>query len=381
MNSTLANFPDISFIDNLTIDQLIDTMILDYQEKYKEVTGKDIALAQADPYRMIMYAAALQIYQGMQYLDRAGKQSFLKYAYGDFLDNLGALRGITRLEASPAVTTLRFSIDNPLTSAVTIPAGTRVTNGNELYFYTDKLAEIAAGSTFVDVTATCTETGVDGNGFRAGEINTLIETLPYITSVDNIVETSGGSDRETDEALADRIYIASSAYSVAGPADAYVYWTKTVNSAITDVSVTSPNPCEVDIRFILEGGELPGEALINQVDSVLNDSNIKPLTDKVTVGAPEVVNYDINITYYINNSDKASASTIQSLINTAVNTYQAWQSSVIGRDVNPSYLIGKIMAAGAKRVDVVSPAYTTVSYLQVAQVGTVTVTYGGIEND
>ena len=381
MNSTLNNFPDISFIDNMQIDDLINQMIIDYEDKLKEITGKEVSLAQADPYRMILYACAVQIYQGMQYIDRAGKQSFLKYSYGTFLDNLGALRGIKRMPATPAVTKIRFSIETAIASAVQIPQGTRVTNGNEVYFYTDEYAEIPAGKTYVDVDATCTDTGQGANGFGPGEINLLVETLPYISSVSNIVETAGGSDIESDDALADRIYIASSAYSVAGPADAYVYWTKTASTNIVDVSVTSPAPSEVDVRFILEGGELPGEALIEKVKSILNDDNIRPLTDLVTVQAPDIVNYDIELTYYINESDKSAAQNIQDLVNNAIESYKEWQSSAIGRDLNPSYLIGKIMASGAKRVTVTSPVHTELSQTQVAVFTNATITYGGIEND
>lgn len=381
MNSTLSNFPDISFIDNLTIDTLIDEMINDYQDKYKEVTGINVSLAQADPYRMILYTCAVQIYQAMQYADRAGKQSFLKYSYGDFLDNLGALRGIARLQPTPATTTMRFEIDSVLNAAVQIPAGTRITNGNEVYFSTDEYTEIPVGELYVDVSATSTTTGVGNNGFRAGEINILVETLPYISKVSNIAETAGGSDMESDDSLADRIYIASSAYSVAGPVDAYIYWTKTVSSDIADVNVTSPAPCEVDVRFILNGGVLPGEALIQKVGDMLNDSNIKPLTDKVTVAAPTTVTCDIDLVYYINESDKATADTIKALVGTAVDVYKEWQCSSIGRDINPSYLIGKIMGAGAKRVNVTSPVFTSLADTEVAAIGTVNIVYGGIEND
>ena len=381
MNSSLANFPDISFIDNITIDELIDGMIKDYQDKYKEVTGTTVSLSQADPYRMMLYTCAVWIYQGMQYSDRAGKQGLLKYSYENFLDNLGALRGIKRLQPTSAVTTIRFQIEEALASAVQIPAGTRVTNGNEVYFATDEYAEITIGDTYVDVSATCTETGIAGNGFRAGEIKILVETLPYISSVSNTVETSGGSDMESDDSLADRIYIASSAYSVAGPEDAYVYWTKTVSSDITDVKVISPTPCVVDVRFILEGGALPEQALIDKVTDVLSDTNIRPLTDQVTVAAPETVSYDIDVTYYINESDKASADTIKGLVETAVEVYKEWQCSAIGRDINPSYLIGKIMAAGAKRADVISPTFTSLADTEVAAIGNVNLVYGGVESD
>lgn len=381
MNSSISNIPEISFIDNITISELTDQMIKDYQDKMKEVTGKNVSLGQADPFRMIMYACSVVQYQGLQYADRAGKQNFVKYSYGDFLDNLAVIRRITRLEAQPASTTVRFSIASPLASAVSIPEGTRVTNGNELYFATDEYAEILPGSTYVDVSATCTSTGTVGNGFRTGEINILVETLPYITSVQNTEETSGGSDRETDDALAERIYIAPSAFSVAGPEDAYIYWAKTVSPDIKDVKVHSPSPKVVDVRFILNGGELPGEALINKVKETLSAKDKRPLTDFVQVGAPEVVNYDIDITYYIGSSNKAAAPSIQKKVEEAVEIYKTWQNSSIGRDVNPQELISKVREAGAKRVTVRNPVDTVVDEMQIAKVGSVSVVYGGLEDD
>lgn len=98
-------------------------MIADYQEKYKELTGKEVSLGQADPYRLIMYACTMQIYQAMQYADYAGKMSFLKYASGDYLDNLAALRGISRRQAAAASTVLQFSIETEYPFAVAILAG------------------------------------------------------------------------------------------------------------------------------------------------------------------------------------------------------------------------------------------------------------------
>ena len=63
------NFPDISFIDDATVDEVLAGMLNDYQEKYKEITGREASLAKANPYRLIMYACTMQIYQAMQYAD------------------------------------------------------------------------------------------------------------------------------------------------------------------------------------------------------------------------------------------------------------------------------------------------------------------------
>lgn len=375
------SFPDISFIDNSTVDEVQTQMINDYQEKYKEITGKDVSLAQADPYRLIMYACAVQIYQAMQYADYAGKMSFLKYARDEYLDNLAALRGVERIESTAASTVLQFSIAGTIESVVAIPEGTRVTNGNDIYFATNEYVEIPVGELSVTVPATCTTTGIDGNGFAPGELNILVNTLPYITAVTNTVTTYGGADVEDDESLKDRIYKAPSTYSTTGSAAAYEYHTKSIDSTISDVVVTSLAPGTVDIYFVCEQGMLPDESLIEEVKNYLMDSNIRPLTDNVTVQAPATHTYDVEFTYYIGTSNKSIVSTIQADIETAVSLYNSWQTEKIGRDINPSNLIQKVMSAGAKRIEVNSPLFTDLDETTIATLGAVNVIYGGLEND
>ncbi len=140
MSSTtkeLDNYPDINFIDNLTVETLMDEMVADFCTKYAEESGTELTLGKADPYRMILYAAALQIYQGMQYIDRAGKQSFLKYAYADFLDNLGALKGVERKSGEGSTAIERFSVSEKRSEAIAIPMGTGVTAGDNVFFLYD----------------------------------------------------------------------------------------------------------------------------------------------------------------------------------------------------------------------------------------------------
>lgn len=375
------NIPDISFIENATVEEVVAGLINDYQEKYKEITGKVVSLAQADPYRLIMYACAMQIYQAMQYADYAGKMSFLTYARGDYLDNLAALKGVKRIENKAAVTVLKFSIESPIESAISIPAGCRVTNGNDVFFVTDEYAEIHPGEIEVVVSATCTDPGTVGNGFAAGELKVLVNTIPYIASVTNTVTTYGGADREDDESLRNRVYSYPNSYSSAGSMAAYEYHTKTTFPEVHDVMIRSENPGEVDIYFICDGGETPGEALIQKVKEHLEDRNIRPLTDKVVVRAPQTMEYDVKMTYYISSSNKSTVANIQTAVNTAVSIYNTWQTNKIGRDINPSYLIQKVMEAGAKRVSIESPTFTVLDESTVAKTGNVTINYGGVEDD
>lgn len=380
MHSITENFPDISFIDDTTVDQVLTQMINDYQDKYKEITKKEVSLAQADPSRLIMYAAAMQIYQGMQYADYAGKMSFLKYSREDYLDNLAALRGVQRMEATAATTDLKFSLGSAIASAVSIPAGCRVTNGNEVYFATDEYAEIPAGATEVTVSATCTEEGSYGNNFEIGELNIIVNTLPYVVAVTNTVRTYGGADRESDDSLKDRVFKAPNSYSTAGPSGAYEYYAKLADPTISDVFTDSPSPGNVDV-YIICNGAIPDASMIQKVGSFLQTRTIRPLTDNVTVKAPTADVYNVEFTYYIPSSSKSAVEAIQADVNTAVSIYNSWQTEKIGRDINPSYLIQKIMQAGAKRVEVTAPAFKILNNTTIAKTGTVTVTYGGVEDD
>lgn len=380
--NAIKSLPDISFIDNKTIDQVRQEMVADYESFISEATGQTVSLERSSVHRMELYAAAAQIYQAMQYIDRQGKQSILKYSYSDFLDNLAIFKGVTRNPATPATTTLRFTLSAERDTATGIPQGTRVSTAGSIYFSTDVYAEIPAGSTTVEVPATCTVAGTDGNGFAAGELATIVDPIPYVASVTNTTATEGGAEIESDDDLAERVFLAPGAYSTAGPEDGYLYHAKAYSAAIGDVVATSNQAAgTVDIVFIMADGGTPGEEMIEGLEGYLQGKTIRPMTDLVRVAAPQEVQYTINLTYYINRSDSAKAVTIQAAVAQAVEDYQAWQRA-IGRDINPSKLVAMVMEAGAKRVTVTAPTYTAVDATKVSAIqGSAVVTYGGLEDD
>lgn len=378
----IKNAPDISFIDNKTPAEIEAEMIADYERYMTEASGKEIKLERASPHRGILISAAAQIFQALNYVDRAGKQNLLKYSYGGFLENLGLLKGVTRNPATAAVATIRFTISAPRTSATGIPAGTRVATADSIYFATDAYAEIPAGGSTVEVTATCTETGATGNGIAVGEINTIVDPAPYIASATNINATNGGAAQESDADLAERIFNAPSGYSTAGPKDAYEYLAKQYNAAIGDVIATSDAEAgRVDIVFIMADGSTPDGTTIAGLKGYLSSDELRPMTDTLTVAAPTEVTYTIKLTYYINRSDSAQAVAIQNAVKQAVADYIKWQRT-IGRDINPSELTAAIIRAGAKRVDITAPTYAAVNGTSVAALsGEASLTYGGLEDD
>ena len=60
----------------------------------------------------------------------------------------------------------------------------------------------------------------------------------------------------------------------------------------------------MEVRPLLAGGELPGDEMLQQVKATLDDKKVRPLTDNISVLAPEKVDYTISLTYYIASDNK-----------------------------------------------------------------------------
>ena len=355
IRTELESYPEVSFIDHLGFSDFLASVIQDYQNAYREETGKDAVLGKADPMRMLLYTCAMMIYQGYQYVDHSGKMGLLKYSTGEYLDQLASLKRIRRLEPQPASTTFRFTLSKAQKEVIGIPKGTRARVG--------------------------LSTGTAGNGYLPGEINVLVDPVNYVDRIENLTETAGGTDREDDDALAERVYLAPQGYSVAGPEGAYRFWVRSYSQLVQDCFVTSESPGEVDIYVLLEDGELPGEDFISGLQDFLDDETRRPLTDHVVVKAPQTVEYTIEGTYYISRDRQEMAAVIQKQVEAARDEFIRWQKSAIARDINPSRLIYGLVAAGAKWVDLKSPGFQKMEGASVAVASGVNLAYGGVQDE
>lgn len=112
-------------------------------------------------------------------------------------------------------------------------------------------------------------------------------------------ESTGGLDVEDDDSLTERAYLAPSRFSCAGPRDAYEYHVRDWRSDVTDVQITSPEPCVIAIYFVMEGGRLPNATEREELAEYISGENLRPLCDKVVCVEPEEVPYNIAFTYWI----------------------------------------------------------------------------------
>lgn len=370
------DFPDINFVDTDT-EKITENLV----QAYELMTER--TLYPADPAKLFILWVSDIIAQVLTLINESAKQNVPRYAEGDYLDSIAEIfKDAQRLPPQDAKTTLRFVISEPQAGVTIIPIGTRVTTADGgVIFATSEIGRIEVGNTHADVSATCSIEGGAGNGFLPGQIATPIDWFPYMQSVANITTSEGGAEKEKDGAFYMRMRESMESYSTAGPAGAYEYIAKSVSQLIADAKAVSNEAGIVDVRIMLQNGELPGAEMLTQVEAALNDQKTRPLTDLVNVMAPEEVTFNIDLTYFIPSPSEASAVVIQTEVEKAVDDYKRWQTNKMGRDINPSYLISLLMKTGIKRVDVREPQHRTVESGEVAQMGTQEIVNGGIEDE
>lgn len=354
---------------------------------YEKITG--VSITPASPERLFIKWVTSVILQERALNNYTGNQNIPSRAEAENLDALAELFYMTkRPEAQAAVCTARFHISEAQTTAILIPSGTRVTDASgTLTWETVADAYVPIGETYADVQIRCQTVGAVGNGYAAGQINTFVDLFDYCASCENITVSDDGADQATDDEFYELMRASQDAYSCAGANGGYIYFAKRVSTEIADVVANSPSAGEVNLYVLMDDGTIATTEIKNAVAAACSPGEVRPLTDHVSVLDPQTVSYNIAFTYYVPRNSAASSADIQAAVNRAVVEYTEWQCGKLGRDINPSVLIGKLMQTGVKRVVLTSPVYTALrdgsddTVPQVAKVGTITATNGGYEDE
>ena len=359
-----------------------DYVEVDSAKLYTEVIGTlmdycNEPLYPGDERRVIGEGLVLVLTGLYNLFNDKAKQRALRYARGVVLDAIGDRYGVSRADPEKASATFRFSVSAAQSGNIVIPAGTRITSDGSVYFATEETVVLTAGTAFLDVLGVCTEGGSAYNGFTAGSIGTLVDLIPFIERAENITTSSGGDDgepysEEGDNRYRERIRLSPATQSTAGPESAYRYFVMSADADIVDVAIDCPEelPNTVNIYPLMTGGALPDESVFDKIQAVLAD-DVRPMTDLVQVYAPQAVDYEVEIRYYITKDNLASA--IQTIEGEggAIDQYNAWQTAALGRSINPDqlrrYLLAPSTGTGALRVDIVKPAFTELTKTQVAR--------------
>jgi phage-related baseplate assembly protein len=364
--------PDIDFaVKDPTVIQ--NEVIADYEAAFLALTNIAKTLAPGDPVRLHLLTVCHWLSHQRTLIDFTGKENLLKYSHGDYLDNLAALYGdrTLRQQASPALTTLRFTLTAPLATDVTVPQGTQCQAPNGVVFETLVNGFLGGGVLSVDVPARATQPGEIGNNFGPGSINSIINwNQPFGLTVSNTTTTTGGADKETDDQYRYRVWLAIESFSTCGPRDAYEFWALSASPDIIQCVVHSAPEIagEVWLYPLLRGGVLPGPEILALVEAKCSPDTVRPVTDFVTAKLATAFTYTLDIDYYVLQSNEVLLSTIQANVEQAVADWIEWEHSYISRDIVGDELRRRCLEAGAKRIVINSPTpdFQEMDYNQLA---------------
>lgn len=325
---------------------------LDVLQAWEDLTG--IALAPGDPEALFLKTIAYRETLLRIAIQEAAKLNLLRYSRFPMIDYLGDLLVTPRLDAKSAITTLRFELAATHGSDVPIPSGTRrASRDGRVVFATNADAIIATGDLTVDVAATATAAGIAANGYAAGQISVEVDVIPLVTVGANTTATDGGAPRESDERYMTRLLLAPDAFSVAGPEQAYRYRALSVSTLIADVAALSPEPGAVKIVVLASTG-LPSTELLAAVTAALQDGQVRPMTDTVTVVAPTEVTWTIAASLKL--FSDADLDTTLAAAQAAATAFADARRAALGRDIVPSQIIAALSVPGVYGVTLTDPS-------------------------
>ncbi|MCF6221636.1 MAG: baseplate J/gp47 family protein [Robiginitomaculum sp.] len=180
-------------------------------------------------------------------------------------------------------------------------------------------------------------------------------------------------DGETDDDFRQRIQLAPEGFSTAGPVGAYEFHAQSVSGKILDIYVDTPTPGVVHVYVMEDIAAAPISAqLILDVGAALNQDEIRPLTDQVTVLPAEIVNYDVTAALTLGAGQDAI-----SILASAEASLTAYVQNrrKFGQNISRSGLLAALHVGGVENVDLTAPSNgVALTQTQVALAGTLTVT-------
>ncbi|NLV58677.1 MAG: hypothetical protein GXY67_07885 [Clostridiales bacterium] len=306
--------------------------------------GGDV-LYPGDEKEILLRGVQAVLTQTFAAVDNALRMQTLRYAQGEYLDIYGENRNCPRIQANAAAGKVRITFV-PTGATKTFPAGTAMTPDGERFYLLVNPVTHTGHAQVLDTDILCKDPGSQGNGVAAGTQMQLAITHPAVVSVVVIAETTGGSEREDDDTYRERIRLNGLAAITTGPSRQYEAAAKAATSEIVDARALNLGAGQVGMYLILRNTE-GAAATIAAVAQALSASDVRPLTDTVTVQEAEAIPYALHILYAV---EEDAEGDITAALQAAVSEYKDWQDLSVGRPFNPDRLTANLYRAGVSRV-------------------------------
>jgi len=158
---------------------------------------------------------------------------------------------------------------------------------------------------------------------------------------------------ESDGDFRMRIQQAFEGLSVAGPTGAYEFHGRSSDGRVADARATSPSPACVTVSVLsIEGDGSASDDLLATVAAALNNENVRPVGDRVTVQSALIVNYSVEAVLYLYPGPEAAP--IQAAAEAKLKRYISAQHR-LGRDIRLSAIYAALHVEGVQRVALLHP--------------------------
>jgi phage-related baseplate assembly protein len=156
--------------------------------------------------------------------------------------------------------------------------------------------------------------------------------------------------KEQDDPFRERIQLAYEGLTTAGPRNSYILHARNASALVADASAESPSPCCVTVTVLSSEGEgVASPALLAAVATELNDEDVRPLTDFVTVQSAQIIHYRIDAILHMNSAGPEGDASLAE----AIKRLAAWINprKRLGVEVARSAVDAQLHVAGVSRVE------------------------------
>ena len=210
----------------------------------------------------------------------------VEFASGEDLDNIGAIVGVHRPQATYAEVICNFSINSTIEEPINIPKGVIVSTNSGIEYSTLEPIYIPPGETNVNVTSRALTPGMSSKIIEH-TINKVISDTGVTLTVDNPTSSSGGTEAYTDDEYRYLLLNWNKIY-LKGSLEAYEYYFANFNGIDSYKIVPNWNGAGT-IKCVLYPGT---EYQLNKAYNDLQNSVVQA-TEDITMFAPS--NHLINI--------------------------------------------------------------------------------------
>lgn len=158
---------------------------------------------------------------------------------------------------------------------------------------------------------------------------------------------------ETDESLRERAQMAWEGLSTAGPQNSYIFHARAADGRVADATAESPSPAVVVVT--VQGTQADGTVeagLLAVVDKYLSGEDRRPVADRLTVQAAQILRYQVNAKLYLLTSgpetEPARVAAEQRL------RAYVHQRRRLGMEVSESAIHAALHVEGVRKVELVS---------------------------